>query len=67
MSILKGWRTRMATGLVFVVGIMEMFSPDMLSTALGLGDRGHAIFYVAFSLVFYGLRQITTTAPGKAD
>ena len=66
MAILKGWRTRILSGLVFTLGALELAAPDTLSTALGLGERGHAILFIVIALTTYGLRQITSTAPGQA-
>jgi len=62
---LKGFRTRIFSVAVFVLGALELLSPDMLSTALGLGDRGHAIVFIAISVLIFVLRQLTTTPPGK--
>lgn len=65
MAILKGWRTRILSALVMVLGMLEMFSPDILSTALGLGQRGHAVLFIVFSLTLFWLRQVTTTPAGR--
>lgn len=65
MAILKGWRTRILSALVMVLGMLEMFSPDILSTALGLGQRGHAVLFIFFSVAIFWLRQVTTTQPGR--
>lgn len=67
MSKLKGWRTRLFSALVALYGAIELVDPHLIADALGLGTQGRAIVIIAIAVGVYALRQITTTAPGKAN
>lgn len=62
---LQGQRTRLLAFAVFALGLMELFSPNLLSDAFGLSQQGRASATVAIGMAIFILRQITTTSPGK--
>ncbi len=64
-DFLKGQRTRIFAGLVFLLGIFEMFTPNLISDAIGVGSQGRAIVTILIGVAIVLLRQITTTPPGK--
>lgn len=61
---LKGWRTRIYAGAIFLLGLLEVIDPHLLGAVLG--ERAHAVSLIAISVGIYVLRQITTTPPGRA-
>lgn len=58
---MKGWRTRLLSGVIGTLGILEVsdlsFIPDQY--------EGHVTVCIALSV--FWLRQITTTAPGRPE
>jgi hypothetical protein len=67
MNILKGWKTRALSGAVTVLGIAELFNPDLIADALGVGQQGRAITIIAVGVLIFILRQITDTPAGKPE
>lgn len=63
-QFLAGWKTRIFSALVAVLGIVDMLDPELITTAVGLGPRGHAILLIAIAVCVWVLRQLTTTPPG---
>ncbi len=63
ISWLKGWRTRIYAGAIFLLGLIEAVDPHLLGAVLG--ERAHAVSLIAISIGIYVLRQITTTPPGR--
>ena len=63
-SWFKGQRTRLFAFVVFVLGLLELFTPNLLSDAFGLDQQGRAVTTVGIGLAIFILRQITTTPPG---
>lgn len=64
-AFLAGWKTRIFAGLVSLLGLVELLDPNIVSTALGLGDRGHAVTLLVIGVSTYVLRQITTGPAGS--
>lgn len=65
MSILKGNRTLIFMAAGIAIGAIDLISPEILSSALGLGDQGRAIMLVVIPLLGFGLRLITDSPVGK--
>lgn len=65
MAVLIGWRTRIFSAAVALLGIVEMLDPGLITVAFGLGQRGNAILLIVIAVATFILRQITTTPPGK--
>ena len=63
--MMTGWRTRIFSSAVAVLGVIEMVDPGLITAALGLGQRGNAILLITIAVATFILRQITTTPPGK--
>lgn len=62
-EFLQGWKTRIFAASLLVLGLVDALDPSILSTALGLGDRGHAVVLVLAAVGTFILRQMTTTPP----
>lgn len=58
---MKGWRTRLLSGVIGTLGILEVSDLSFIPDAY----EGYVTVGVAI-LVFW-LRQVTTTAPGRAE
>ena len=65
MNILKGWRTRLLAVGVSVLGMLELFAPNVWATLLPKQWQGWSL--IAIAVAIYWLRQITTTAAGKSE
>ncbi|WP_068315819.1 hypothetical protein [Polycladidibacter hongkongensis] len=64
MSLLKGWRTRLAALSLFLLGLLEAVDPHLLVTLLGEEARSGVLLF--YAVAFYGLRQITSTPAGRS-
>lgn len=64
MTFLKGWRTRLFATATFLLGAVEVLNPQTVANVLPPDSRGYVL--IAFALITYLLRQITTTPPGKS-
>lgn len=64
MTFLKGWRTRLACAAVFLVELMQVVSPDLIAGVLGSETLPY--LRLVYPVMFWGLRQITTTPPGQS-
>lgn len=64
-KFLAGWKTRIFSGLVFLYGLVELLDPNVITSAFGLGTRGHAVSILAIAVMTYILRQITTGPAGN--
>ncbi|WP_299347634.1 hypothetical protein [uncultured Maritalea sp.] len=67
MKKLKGWRTRLFSALVALYGAIELVDPHLIADALGVDTQGRAIIIISIAVGMYVLRQVTTTAPGRAE
>ena len=63
-NFLAGWKTRIFSAFIAILGIVEMADPELITSALGLGQRGHSIVLIVIAVGVYILRQLTTTPPG---
>ena len=63
--MMTGWRTRIFSSAVAVLGVVEMLDPGLIASALWLGQRGNAVLLITIAIATFILRQITTTPPGK--
>ena len=57
----KGNRTRIAAFLIGALGIVEVNAHQVIP------QEAQGFVLMAIALVMYGLRQITTTPPGKGE
>lgn len=64
-EVLEGWKTRIWSVAMFLLGLVALLDPRIFSTALGLGDRGTAVIIVLFAVGTFILREMTKgpTAP----
>lgn len=60
-AILSGWKTRLLSLCVAVLGIVEALDPSLITTAFGLGARGNAVLLISIAVAIFILRQITTS------
>ena len=62
---LEGWKVRIWSLFMLALGLTQLLTPDLVSRALGLGDRGEAITMIVFAIGTAILREMTTgpTAP----
>lgn len=62
-SFLAGWRTRLFSVLVALLGVVEMVDPGLVTTAFGLDARGNALILIVIGVSSWILRQITSGPP----
>lgn len=60
-AMLEGWKTRLLAFCVALLGIVEALDPALITTALGIGQRGNAILLICIAVAIFVLRQITST------
>lgn len=60
---LKGWRTRIIAGAVFLLGLLEAVDPYTLAGMFGHERYGFVI--LAISLLMFFLREVTDSPPGS--
>ena len=65
MKILKGLRTRLLALCVSVLGMLDLFAPNVWAGLLRKQWQGWSLIAVAVAI--YWLRQITTTAAGRSE
>jgi hypothetical protein len=65
MTFLKGWRTRLLALAVSLLGMLELFAPNVWATLLPKEWQGWSLIAVAVAI--YWLRQVTNTAAGKSQ
>jgi hypothetical protein len=66
-DFLKGWRTHLLALATFLLGLASLMDPELLTTALGLDGKGHAIILISLAVFMFILRQLTTTPAGKSQ
>ena len=64
MAVLKGWRTRLFSCAVALLGLLEFLDPSMIVEAIGADNKPLILLLIA-ALIFI-LRQVTTTPPGTS-
>ena len=62
-TVLDGWKTRLWSVVMFLLGLTALLDPRIFSTALGLGDRGTAVVIVIFAIGTFILREVTRGPP----
>ena len=62
---LKGWKTRIVSFVLLVLGVAETIDPEILIQMFGENSRGYVT--IAFAVGFAILRQNTTTPAGQSD
>jgi hypothetical protein len=60
-ALLEGWKTRLLSLCVAVLGIVEALDPSLITTAFGLGSRGNAILLITIAVAIFVLRQLTNS------
>lgn len=63
---MKGWRTRIFSLAVALLGLLEYLDPNMIADAFG-GQNNRGLVLLGIAATIFVLRQITTTAPGRSD
>lgn len=62
--MLKGWRTRLFSVAVGLLGFLELLDPSLVADAIGAGNKPLVLLVIAATI--FWLRQITTTPPGES-
>lgn len=60
-AMFAGWKTRLLAFCVALLGVVEAVDPTLITSALGLNERGNSILLIAIAVAIFILRQITTT------
>lgn len=63
----KGWKTRIVAGATALLGLVGFLDPNILTVALDLDARGHAILLVSLGLTMWLLREVTDSPAGKRE
>lgn len=58
---MKGWRTRILSGVIGTLGILEASDLSFIP------DQYEGYITIGIAIAVFWLRQITTTAPGRAE
>ncbi len=65
LSILNGWKTRIFSGFIALLGLVTTLDPTLLRSVIPTEKQGYV--FIGIAVAVWLLRQFTTTPAGEKE